>query len=658
MKERCILIVEDEFIVANDLKMTLEKEGYVVIGIAPSFKVASALIQTKQPDLVLLDIHLKGKQTGIEFAGILRKQNIAFVYLSANSDQQVLEAAKATEPYGFLVKPFREKDLLVTLDIALYRHEHTLAAENRKKKQLEKQLEVISTISHNETGKLLQTALALQQHLPFDFISISRPASLQQEYHGYHFLRIAFEQYQEIGVKELLTISGLHQNAMKTILAASPADEQAGYHNENEFTVICRNNPLKRLFAKTFDLASHMQLPFNTRDGICLSLSLFSRKTNLYDASHLSLLEHLKDYLSDVIQSCFPANAAVSLVTEVKNPDPHNPKSHVVFPGVIGNSSEMLNVLDLVCQVAPLNTSVLITGESGTGKEVIADCINNHSEKKGRPFIKVNCAALPATLIESELFGHEKGSFTGAIDRKIGKFEQADGGTIFLDEIGEMTLDMQVKLLRVLQAREIERVGGSSTIKIDVRVIAATNRNLEKEVSHGRFRLDLYFRINVFPINIPPLRERKQDIKLLSEYFARQISARFQKEYTGISNEMMDTLQSYQWPGNIRELENTIEQSVILNDVKTPLVLKRPLRSINFENNGLTETTSLYSGARTMTDIKNIHTETERDYIVTALKKSAGRIRGLGGAAAILNLKPTTLESRMVKLGIRKEEYL
>jgi DNA-binding NtrC family response regulator len=656
MKKKRILIVEDEFIVANDLRLTLLNAGYAIDGIASSFKEATHLISINQPDLVLLDIHLKGKETGIDFAALLQKRNIAFVYLSANSDQQILEAAKATDPYGFLVKPFREKDLLVTLDIAFYRHEHTLAAGARKKKQLENQLEAISTISDNRHGKLLQTVLAMQPHIPFDHICIYRRATLEHEYSTYSMLRIGFEQYQEIGDEQLSIISGLKKNELQTIFAASPVEEKAGWYNDNDFKTLCRNNPLKRLFAKHFQLASNIELPFTAGHGISYSFSLFSTKSNVYDAEHLSILQFLQPQLSGILTSFFasgPAGAGQEQATKSGNASGTIP----AFEGVIGNSPQLLNVLDMVTQVAPLNTSILITGESGTGKEVIADCIHRLSDKKDKPFVKVNCAALPPTLIESELFGHEKGAFTGAMDRKIGKFEQADGGTIFLDEIGEMAIDMQVKLLRVLQEREIERIGGKSTIKIDVRVIAATNRNLEREVALGKFRLDLYFRINVFPVNLPPLRERQQDIKPLSDHFARQLSQRFHKPYNGFSTETLETLQAYSWPGNIRELENTIEQTVILNTGNDPLVLKRPLHAIHLKNEALSQKSSVEPVIKTMKDIKTLKDDTERDYILAALKRANGRIRGTGGAAEILHLKPTTLESRIAKLGILKEEY-
>ena len=234
------------------------------------------------------------------------------------------------------------------------------------------------------------------------------------------------------------------------------------------------------------------------------------------------------------------------------------------FRNIIGNSRLLKNLLDMVMMVAHSDTSVLLLGESGTGKEKIAEAIYNLSRKKGKPFIKVNCAALPASLIESELFGHERGAFTGAVEKRIGKFEQADGGTIFLDEIGEMPHEMQVKLLRVLQEKEIERIGGRNTIKIDVRIIAATNKNLEKEMAEGRFRLDLYYRLNVFPITLPPLRDRKEDIPALAFHFMRFYNDRIGKQVNDISSEVLEKLMLYDWPGNIRELENLIERSILL----------------------------------------------------------------------------------------------
>jgi transcriptional regulator with GAF, ATPase, and Fis domain len=325
--------------------------------------------------------------------------------------------------------------------------------------------------------------------------------------------------------------------------------------------------------------------------------------------------------------------------------------SFPAFNEIIGKNHLLLAALDLVVQVAPYTTSVLILGESGTGKEKVAKSIHLLSPRKSGPFIKVNCAAIPLTLVESELFGHEKGAFTGAIEKRKGKFEQADGGTIFLDEIGELPLEIQVKLLRVLQEKEIECVGASSARKVNVRIVAATNRNLEREVSNGRFRLDLYYRLCVFPITLPPLRDRKSDIPGLAHFFANKFCKEFDRPFAGIAESMLREMDAYDWPGNIRELENILEQSVILNDGRSELELKRGLRTVEVES-----TARVNIG--TLDDVKQVQRETEKEYIISILKKALGRIRGESGAAELLNLKPTTLESKIAKLGILKEDYL
>jgi transcriptional regulator with GAF, ATPase, and Fis domain len=283
-----------------------------------------------------------------------------------------------------------------------------------------------------------------------------------------------------------------------------------------------------------------------------------------------------------------------------------------------------------------------VTGESGTGKERIADCIHRLSPRKDEPIVKVNCATLPVNLIESELFGHEKGAFTGAIDKRTGKFELAHKGTIFLDEIGEMPLETQVKLLRVLQEKEIERVGGKAPIKVNVRIIAATNRNLEKEVAEGRFRLDLYYRLNVFPIQLPPLRERKDDIVLLAQYFLQHYANKNGKVITAIEDAALANLLNYSWPGNIRELENLIERSVLLTKGTTIDNIPLPVAK--------KQAGSSPGGERLTKTIQ----ENEREHILSVLQQCGGRIRGKGGAAEILGIPPTTLASKMIKLGIKR----
>jgi DNA-binding NtrC family response regulator len=468
-----ILIVEDELVVAGDIRLTLERAGYNVYGVARSYARAMEALDTMTPGLVLLDIYLKGEQTGIDLAVELNRRNIPFIYLSANCNQQVLEMAKVTQPYGFIVKPFREKDLLVTLDIARYRHAYK--------------------------SELL-------------------------------------EQEREAQV-------------------ASPAFKRG----------------------------------------------------------------HAAD-------------------------DGRLPEALPGFHGIIGNSAVMERLFDQVSRVAPMDTSVLIMGESGTGKEGVANCMHYLSPRRNAPFIKVNCGALPVNLVESELFGHEKGSFTGATDRRIGKFEQADGGTIFLDEIGEMQTDVQVKLLRVLQEREIERIGGKTTLKINVRVIAATNRNLEKEVAAGRFRLDLYYRLHVFPIIVPSLRERLDDVPLLARYFANMYAARAGRSFEAIGPAALQQLMSYQWPGNVRELQNLIERSVLMSN--GPVLKEIVLHT-------MAQPGTMGNANKDDEPVKTI-AEMEKDYILSVLKICNNRISGPGGAAELLNLPPSTLNSRMKKLGIAR----
>ncbi|KFF02938.1 sigma-54-dependent transcriptional regulator [Flavobacterium reichenbachii] len=454
IKEK-ILIVEDEFIVANHLKMILQRDGYSIAGIASSAAQARTMLAQEKPQWVLLDIILQGDGTGIDLALELIDCKIPFLFISANTNQSTLEAVRKTQPYGFLVKPFRPKDLLVMLDIARYRY----AMENQTK------------------------------------------------------------------------------------TAASKTEKQ--------------------------------------------------------------------------------------------------PQG---FSGIIGKSPLLSEILSKISIVAPTETSILITGESGTGKERIAHAIHENSSRKNKPMVVVNCAALPLSLLESELFGYEKGAFTGANSRKIGKFEQADGGTIFLDEIGELPLDAQVKLLRVLQEKEIERISGSQTIKVDVRIIAATNRTLEIEVANGNFRLDLYYRLNVFPIEMPPLRERKEDIEELTKHFLKKFSTAANKKIKVFSPKVLEQLLSYHWPGNIRELEHLIERTVLLNLDDQITEIKLP------------STTALHPVTTQQGDLQSLQ-GMEKNHILQVLNTCGGRIYGPDGAADILQISTTTLYAKIKKLGIRMEHY-
>jgi formate hydrogenlyase transcriptional activator len=291
-----------------------------------------------------------------------------------------------------------------------------------------------------------------------------------------------------------------------------------------------------------------------------------------------------------------------------------------------------------------MDTSVLITGETGTGKELMARMLHRHSRRANRPLVAVNLAAIPEPLVASELFGHEQGAFTGAVQRRIGRFEMADRGTLFLDEVGELTHDMQVSLLRVLQEGEFERLGAAQTRKVDVRLIAATNRSLDQDVCEGAFRSDLFYRLSVFPIHLPPLRERREDIPLLADFLLRRVASRIGRQFAGVEPESMDRLMDFSWPGNIRQLQNVVEHSAILCDdplLRVPpelMVDKRP-------------------GTKALSRLDTALQNDEQQMIERALEETSGRVSGPGGAAAILGVPASTLESKIKRFRIDKLRY-
>jgi len=643
-----VLIVEDQFVEANDLQLILRKAGYDVCGIARSVPIAQEMIRQEKPGLVLLDIFLKGKLTGIDLARQLKEDQIAFIYLSANSNEEILSMAKTTEPDGFIVKPFREKDLLVTLEIARYRHEHSREARDRSETELLQQLEKISKIDTSWTERILQIGKLIQNKIPFDYLAIGFDDPVKNESSAVSYLRIGFNEYQTIGIKELLTILGISMDQLSKNSGPSDEETLAIYLNNDEFEIFTQKSWLKKRIRDKFQLRSLLYFPIMLENGEIFSFSFYSRRSDTYNPEHIGLLHRLHQTLKKNILGKPTGEISSLKVKSEKVKDKQMAGGQAGsdtpgFEGIVGNSHLLLKVFDLITQVAHSDTTVLILGESGTGKERVAECIHNLSARKNRPLVKINCTTLPASLIESELFGHEKGSFTGASEKRIGKFEKADKGTIFLDEIGEMPPDLQVKLLRVLQEKYIERIGSAEITKVDVRIIAATNRNLEKEVAEGRFRLDLYYRLNVFPIELPPLRERTEDITILARHFIDSFNHKAGKHITGMSDKVLKNMIAYHWPGNIRELENLIERSVLLTKGTVIDELFLPARQV-------LESSGINPDLRMKTIFEN-----ERDHILKILKKCNGRIFGAGGAAEILNVPPTTLRSKMKKLGIDKE---
>ncbi len=403
--------------------------------------------------------------------------------------------------------------------------------------------------------------------------------------------------------------------------------------------------------ARSFGFKELLFMPMSFAGKRIGSFEFLSKTQNRFSQNKLLLYQNIGNQMAGAISNLI-ANEKVARAMEEIQQLNHRLKQHNDYleeevahhynaEGMISESFVMKNVLQNVKLVGKTDTTVLIIGESGTGKELIARAIHKVSNRSDKTLIKINCATLPAQLIESELFGHEKGAFTGAVQQRIGKFELAVGGTLFLDEIGELPLDLQAKLLRVLQEREIERLGGNEVIKTDVRIISATNRNLLEEVEKGNFRSDLYYRLNVFPIALPPLRERKEEVEHLAFHFLKKNSKKLGKPLKGISKNALKKLQSYDWPGNIRELEHVIERSAILTT--TSQIEQVHLPSTQLTNN-MNENSDLVTLA-----------ENEKQHILKALKHTNGKVSGYGGAAELLEIKPTTLEYRMKKLGIRKK---
>jgi len=398
--------------------------------------------------------------------------------------------------------------------------------------------------------------------------------------------------------------------------------------------------------------------------GRCIGLlSVVSQQRDRYSDEDAAFLQEVANQVALAVQNMQSYQEIDSLKARLEKENVYlreELRAEHNFEEIVGNSPALLKALHAVEQVAPTDSTVLIYGETGTGKELVARAIHNRSSRNGRALVSVNCSAISAGLVESELFGHMKGAFTGALERRIGRFELANGGTIFLDEIGELCLETQVKLLRVLQEHEFEPVGSSYPLRVDVRVIAATNRDLNEAVQAGRFRSDLFYRLNVFPIELPPLRERRVDIPQLVAFCLSQFSKRLGKKIDGVSRESMENLVNYPWPGNIRELQNVIERAIIVSADPT-LRLDRDLMPVVPAAKGM-EPPNADSPEDRQADLKSPEPlltldEVERNHIFAALQQAGGVVDGPKGAAKILNLHANTLRHRMDKLGIKRPRH-
>jgi formate hydrogenlyase transcriptional activator len=418
-------------------------------------------------------------------------------------------------------------------------------------------------------------------------------------------------------------------------------------------------------------LRSGCIIPLIAHDLVLGTLDIASRTEGAFTEDDVELLTHIADQIAIAVENAL----AYREISELKDKLAQEKlyleqelRSEMNFDQIVGDSAALKHVLELVETVAPSDSTVLLLGETGTGKELIARAIHDHSRRKDRTFVKLNCAAIPTGLFESELFGHEKGAFTGAISQKMGRLELADQGTLFLDEVGDVPLEIQPKLLRALQEREFERLGSTRTKKVNVRLVAATNRDLEGMISAREFRSDLYYRLNVFPIRIPPLRERREDIPLLVRYFAQKFARQMEKRIETIPTATIHLLTKSDWPGNVRELANFIERAVILTRGTS---LDAPRSELNNLRMDESTTTAAVSGTEAIarivketihaldgkTSVADEYERKQRDEIVRALTESKGRVGGDEGAATRLGLNRTTLLSRMKKFGINPKQF-
>jgi len=406
-----------------------------------------------------------------------------------------------------------------------------------------------------------------------------------------------------------------------------------------------RNSPLARAMLE-IGVLSVCAVPLIARDRVWGALHAASLTENAFGPSEVEYLQQVATQIAVALQNAHTYRE-IRVLKDRALQEKRYLESEVLAANraddIVGSSSGLKRVLDYAAIVADTDSTVLITGETGTGKERIARMIHERSRRRDRSFIKLNCAAIPTGLLESELFGHEKGAFTGAVSQKIGRLELADQGTLFLDEIGEIALELQPKLLRVLQDHEFERLGGTKTLKVDVRVIAATNRDLAKAVEEKEFRGDLFYRLHVFPLHIPPLRDRREDIPLLIHHFVEKSAARMRKRIDFVPDEAVQAMMHWPWPGNIRELENFIERSVILTEGNR---LNAPLSELRERS------------TQSSPQVEGTLRDKERDHIIQVLRETGGTLSGPHGAAARLGLKRTTLQYKMQRLGISRSDYL
>ena len=584
--------------------------------------------------LTMIPLRLAGRLIGLMMLGTRRHPHFSA------ADQSLLEKIGS----------------LVAVAVA-----NTLAFEDiaRREQQRTLQLNISNALLSIKQREPLFRAIAeeLARVVPFDYFGIRvQRTSRREGFTGF----AEFARPDDNPQAPLLALDPKRHQDLEFNLSAMYNQvenllEKPGLYTGEAFRELARRYPAMRYVYDVHQTRAMLLVPLAQRSGEAAVLVLASDNPQGFTPQDLETVQALVPQISLALENLFAFEQIEELKQQVEQErsyliDEINTAAVAKAGDLIGPSAALRLVQTRIALVAPTDTTVLVTGETGTGKEMVARALHQQSPRHNRALVKLNCAALPAQLIESELFGHEKGAFTGATERRIGKFELADGGTIFLDEIGELPLDLQAKLLRVLQEKEFERLGGSKVLLTDARVIAATNRVLEDEVRAGRFRADLYYRLNVFPIQMPPLRERPEDIEPLARHFIQRLSQRMARPIRQLRPADLAALQAYAWPGNIRELEHVLEQAVIVSQgpyLEFGGFAAGPLLAVAGSGG------AIVAEAATEAPIKTLR-EQERDHILAALHRTGGRVSGPQGAAVLLDINAKTLEARMKKLGIRR----
>ena len=644
-----ILVLEDEYLIAEDLKTMLGKAGYEEVVLCFDAQDATRVIQKGDIDFAILDVNTGEELGGLEVSTKVSQRKIPYIFLTSYADDDLLNKIKKNKPAGYLIKPTSEKELKSTIEIARYKAAYKNMSMTEKERKF--LLELNAAINHVGDSDAFFSAIISALG---ELVDLDRPPHLalltEDEKHVTIKLDTAFSTIEPEIVRhikdEIKKFNPIPvSDALRRVL---DRDEPAIYSLE-ELKNLFINKHAHDVLEGT-EIKECIIAPLKVNSRTLGYLNIPSARKDHFGSAHFDILRAAANQIAVILQS--------NLFYEKlrKHSDKVEQENSYLLDEIrldrfnhdfVGTSPNIAELKEKILQVAKIDTTVLIVGETGTGKELVARSIHTNSSTSNKPMVKINCASLPAQLIESELFGHEKGSFTGAEKRVIGKFEMANNGIIFLDEIGELPLDLQPKLLRVIQEKEIVRIGGTDPIELNVKIIAATNRNLVEQVEEGKFREDLFYRLNVFPINIPPLRERREEIEELANYFLTNFSKKLGKPNLEFTPSTLSSLVAYDWPGNIRELQHVIEKHVILaKNKEVEITIDGRIKKKESLQTRLLDLELPYPTLQ----------QSEKNLIINVLHSTNGKVRGSGGAAEILDINPSTLESKIKKLGIIKRQ--